>query len=560
MSAAIDEDLQAATRWQLGRAEQAREDPVKFYDFVMREERTGRSLRIAPHQKVLIEFIQAHKRCVVRAPVGFGKSYITAALTLYKLGHNPSERGANISSTVTAAQKPVGMVRRYIEESAELRLVFPHLRRSGRRGEPWTQTKITVARDVIMRDPSLVAVGDNGKIPGSRLSWVIPDDLLNMDNTLDEAQRLRVRNWLGTSVLDRFDPDGGHCPFINTPWFPDDLTFQLEKSPDKGGLGWASITMDAHGDIVIRNTEWDSDDIRPAMTDDPERVRHRLVAHDDPAYARMSGVQIPRNLVSWIDEHDAVPLWPEVFGWDVLNAKTNPDKAGGMAMTPIEYARAYRCRVRDNATAAVKIEWIELCKANARKAGVRLVEQWDGAFPAFTGVDPAFGQGARHDKTAIFTFAVLPGGVKRILDVQIGRWAGGEVVTRILKTAERFNSIVCVEGNAAQGLIRQWAQERNVSAPVRTMNTGRNKMDPRFGVQSLFIEIENGAWLIPNDDRGHCSPMVQELVSSLLEYDADRHTADVIMAMWIAREYARRIGALRGDPPGGKGLSGIGAR
>ena len=100
-------------------AARARTDPVALYGFVMREEKTRRRIKAAPHQKVIIEFIMAHPRCVVRAPVGFGKSYCCAAITLFLLGENPGERCAMISSTVGNAQKPVGMVRRYIARGLE---------------------------------------------------------------------------------------------------------------------------------------------------------------------------------------------------------------------------------------------------------------------------------------------------------------------------------------------------------------------------------------------------------------------------------------------------------
>lgn len=536
-------------------AARARIDPVKLYGFVMREEKTRRRITAAPHQKVIIEFIMAHPRCVVRAPVGFGKSYCCAAITLFLLGENPGERCAMISSTVGNAQKPVGMVRRYIEESQELALVFPALTRSRRRGEPWTQTRITVAREHIMRDPSLEAIGDQGTLAGGRKSWVLSDDLLFEGNTFEPGARKKTSRWFGSSVIDRMDNDEevlkrpSRLAFINTPWNPEDYTYELEAKPDapRPGLGYPSLTMDAHGDVIIRNTDWDTDDLRPAKTEDPEGVRHRLVAHDSPVYARLAGLD--PGVGGWVDERDEVPLWPEAYPWRALEAKRRD--------MPIQmYNRAFRCRVRDDGTAAVKTEWIEASKKKARELGHdQLVSQWAGG-ATFTGVDPAFGLKSRHDKTAIFTFALLPGGLRRILEVQVGRWPGPEMVSRILDAAKRYGSIVCVEGNAAQRLIRQWALERNVAAPVRTMNTGRNKTDPHFGVQSIFLEVENGAWLIPSDARGGCPPGVQEWVDDMLYYDPEKHTGDALMASWIAREHARKT---MGKHAGGAALGGAAA-
>ena len=52
------------------------------------------------------------------------------------------------------AMKPLGMVKDYIESSPHLRLVFPHLRRSPRRADPWMMTEFTVDRPMGIRDPS----------------------------------------------------------------------------------------------------------------------------------------------------------------------------------------------------------------------------------------------------------------------------------------------------------------------------------------------------------------------------------------------------------------------
>jgi hypothetical protein len=85
--------------------------------------------------------------------------------------------------------------------------------------------------------------------------------------------------------------------------------------------------------------------------------------------------------------------------------------------------------------------------------------------------------------------------------------------------------------------------------PVRAHVTGSNKTHQAFGVESLFYEMDNGAWLIPNDPQGRMAPPVQRFVESCLTYQPPpAHTPDVLIAAWLAREQLRE---LTGDGKGG---------
>ena len=94
----------------------------------------------------------------------------------------------------------------------------------------------------------------------------------------------------------------------------------------------------------------------------------------------------------------------------------------------------------------------------------------------------------------------------------------------------------------------------NKSLPVRGMPTGKNKHHKQHGVESIFIEIENTTWLIPNMPDGSVVEEVQRLIDSMLYYDPKKHQGDELMSMWLAREQARDMGLLRrkpGDRPKG---------
>lgn len=573
MAAAVAEDfdltedeVQAAMRMLAGLAVEAAGDPATFFEFVMREETTRKRLSIVPHQELILAFVLAHPKCVVRAPVGFSKTYLMTALTLFFLGEDCTQRGVVVSSVQGQSKKIVGAARTYIEASDELALVFPELLPTKRSQEAWTQVAITIDRPFGIRDPSLVAVGIGGKLPGARISWALADDLLNAENTASEEGRLRTKTWVTSSLLDRLDAVDARIVFCNVPWVaktsPEmvgDITYELEAEP----FAWPTLTLDAFGDVDIRNTDWDSSLIRPASGSNPDGIRHRLTAHDEPKYAKYAGEEA---VPGWTDAEDQVPLWPEKFPVQVLD---------GMRKTlgPIDFMRAVRCKPRTAITSAERTMWIARCKGAAVQAGRhRIIDRLEPGPTRVTAIDPAFGKKKRSTRTSILTFEVLATGERVVLENQVGRWQGPQIADRVISAVTRFGSIAVVEGNAAQKWMKDIVRLKNRSIPIQTAVTGSNKNDPRFGVQSIFIELEQALWLLPNnggfDQHGNvivgaCPEGIQDLVSDLLEYDENEHTGDSLMALWIGREYARRLGLLRPneqDPGLGDLAALIGAR
>jgi hypothetical protein len=511
------EELDLATASVLWHAEKASTDAKEFFAFVMRQEHTGATVECAPHQRVLLDFVTAHPMCVIRMPVGTSKTFCMAAITLHLLGQDVSSRGAIVSATQAQAMKPLSMVRDTIETSDALRLVFPNLRRSTRKTDSWTITEITVARPPGIRDPSLLAVGIDGALSGARLSWCVVDDILDRENTATPAGLQKVHEWFDSTVLSRLDPDGGRCVVTNTPWNPDDLTYRLEAA------GWPTLSMDVAGNLKITNApDFDTDDIVPSAR---EGEVYRLAQHDEP-----------RNASGEVYE-ESVPLWPTRYSWEQIEALRTKH-------LPHRFNQLYFCICRADDTARCKTDWIDRCKAHGR--GITLVTEYNGANTTFTGVDLAVGKGASYDATAFFTFEHLPDGKRKILDVEFGQWDAPTIVSKLIDKAQRYKSIVRVENNAAQDYIRQFARAQNASVPIRAHATGRGKAHPEYGVEGLFIELQNGAWIIPCDIHGRCHPAVQQWVNDCLYYQPDAHTGDVLMAAYLAREQAREFGMAAG--------------
>jgi hypothetical protein len=519
------EPAQLAVRGLMRRAEESRTDPAKFYGFVIRHETTKKTLTPAPHQLVMFDFVGEHDMCIIRLPIGCGKTFGMTALALWHLGQDQTQRGAIISKTQGQAAKPLHMVSDYIIEpdlAAALTLVFPWLQRSTRPNDTWTQTAITIDRPPGIRDPSLIAAGMDGSIGGSRLSYLVGDDILDADNTLTEQARDKTHQHFESRVLSRMDPQGSRVAVCNTPWHLDDMTYRLEAA------GWPSLTMDIYGNVQLKNVDdaWVKQcaHLRPStkIVD-----TYRLVLHDP-------------------DPDESTPLWPERYTAQRIAELRSK-------MLPHEFARLFLCKPFDETKARCQREWIEACKDRGR--GQTLVSSYHGSNPVYTGVDLGVGQGKRHDKSCIFTFEKLPDNSRRLLSIVSGRWSGPEIADRLIDTHDSYQSIIAVESNAAQDFVRQFAQAKRPDLRVRAHTTQKvTKHNIDFGIESIFTELKLAQWIIPCDRSGNCHAEVQGWIDECLYYQPPpAHTGDRLMACWIARETARRGGGGRDPRP----LSGL---
>ncbi len=93
-------------------------------------------------------------------------------------------------------------------------------------------------------------------------------------------------------------------------------------------------------------------------------------------------------------------------------------------------------------------------------------------------------------------------------------------------------------GVLSQDFILQFLRSSS-AIPVKPFTTGRNKVHPEFGVESIAAEMAAGKWVIPNRD-GRMHSEVEALVNEMLYYDPKSHTGDRLMALWFAREAARQ--------------------
>ncbi len=192
------------------------------------------------------------------------------------------------------------------------------------------------------------------------------------------------------------------------------------------------------------------------------------------------------------------------------------------------------------------MDWVEMCKALGREMGVKSMQhdfKKDGCL-CFTGLDLAVSPEDSADDVAFFTFAVLPSGHRLILDIHVGKIPGPAILDYIDDLVRRYDTTVRVENNGAQDFVLQFMRERSASAPIKAHTTGRAKAHPEHGVPGIFVDMNNGAWIIPND-RGTVHPNIQRWIDGCIYYVPSHHTDDTLMACYFAREQAKEWGQLK---------------
>lgn len=508
------------------KAAEARESIPKFIEFAMRDyTKPSVRIKLAPHQYLGLEFLEAHHRALLLWPPGASKTFLLAARHLWEIGHDPTHRVAVISATMEQASRVLNVFRRAIEENPFVRLVFPKLRR--KEGDKWTSTDLVIERPAGIADATIMAFGlDTDRPLGKRLSRLIVDDAVTWANTRTKEAREQAKNRMELVGFSRLD-EGGRAVFANNPWHPQDMVHLLKEE------GWPMLRYDAYGDIEIQDDrsrivlgfpEWDSDLVRRKFPNDNKICR--LVAHDpDPTNEKL--------------------LWPEKFSHAYLNEKK--------ANAPGTFDQMFRSIVRDDETALCKREYIEKCKKNALENGfTTLVSKYNKTDELiFTGVDLAFGQGDEHDDNAIVTIAVMPRlkNMRVLLNMQVGKWASPETLKRIEQVNRDFHpDVIMVENNGAQRMLRQFGLQKDLGLPLRPYTTTAMKAHPDFGIPNIFWEFDNGAWALPCNQRGEVHPLVQRLIDSCLYYVGTKHVDDPLMGLFFAFEQARKFTSY-GDPP-----------
>jgi hypothetical protein len=315
------------------------------------------------------------------------------------------------------------------------------------------------------------------------------------------------------------------------------LGTRLERAVFDDVLDWGNSRTPAQRDGVA---DWFTSMLGGRMT---AKGRMEFIGnawHPDDLMHKLAGNPVWKAYRFPVTDPDGRPRWPERWPLQRIIEWT---REHGSA----EAARQLHCQARDDESARFKRAWIEECLKIGDGRGMpwKLMAVPMG-YRTFTGVDLGTDEKAKSDLSCLFTICVHPSGQREVLCVESGRWAGPEIIRRIIDTHRRYKSIIAVESNAAQKFITQFTKESAPDVPVRNFFTGANKADPAFGIESLAVEFERGQWIIPSRGGRPLTKEVDAWIRGMLHYSPTAHTPDELMAAWIAREASsHRIGRVQ---------------
>jgi hypothetical protein len=227
---ATPEILAAFTDLQSLHIECARSDPAAFAAFILKDEETNRPIKMEPMHEEWHELISGHPRVVIFGAIESGKTQqISVARVIWELGRNPELRVLVLSNTDGMAQKICRLIAKYIDTDPDVRAVFPHLQPDKKAG--WTSHTLFVKRAGMQKDPSVQSAGVHANIMGSRIDFLVMDDILDYENTHSEHQRKDLDAWIKSSVNGRLTADA-RMVAVGNPWHVQDLLHQMARNPD----------------------------------------------------------------------------------------------------------------------------------------------------------------------------------------------------------------------------------------------------------------------------------------------------------------------------------------
>lgn len=525
-----DAELQAffdnAALMRESRVAMARENFDEFAEFVLRDEQSGETIEQAWLHEMWTYARTRHKRALFISHVEAGKSaQFSVGLPIHEIGLNVQTRIRVGSRTHKQAMDNVRLGAGYIERSPEYREVFPHVIP----GRKWSEAGYHVERPVAMRHASLAALGMLGAVSGERIDGFIGDDLLDSTNTRTKIRRDEAEAWFFSEIYSRLDVDA-FAYFVGNAWDPDDLYHRLEKR------GWPTFRFP----VVVTPEllkQW------PTIALPPEQGGFGLKL-GDPTWTKR---------------------WPK-----------SRIKEQRKVLPPVEFDRSLMCLARSDADARFKRAWIKKALEKGSDLPVCHTREeflaWDegpdtynegledeeraagnlvrmsldprknqGGFRFYNGVDLSTGES--DDDSSIATIAVAVDTGKRfLLNLEAGKWQIDEIIRRIKDIDKRYGALFMIENNSVQQWLLQ-ALKMGTAIPAVPFTTGKQKADPRTGVEVLAAELFNEKWIFPSIDGEGATEDIQELCADMLQFNPHPrvHTGDRLMSLWFAQVLASRM-------------------
>lgn len=482
---------------------------------------------------------ELNKKIIITYPRGHGKStHLSVAYPLWRIARDHNLRILLISSTEAVSKSFMTEIIGHIENNVKYQMfarycdpmligVVPKMKNYAKMRDNWSGDSIVIARDQLnLKDPTINAVGLLGSILSKRADLIICDDIVNQENSATEAQRLKVIDWIDTTVRPVLLPTGRFMYLGNT-WHMDDYVARTLKNPQF--------------DYRKRMKAIVSDSIHPELWDQWAQIHTNEELTIEDRLIKSQEFYLINQLA--MDEGVKV-LWPSrySYGWLFLERLSNP----------YAFARMYQCDPSDRPDQKFKDAWIEAACKKGAKLRLQKAARENLVMDITTeGLDLAISEKEQSDDTALLILDLVKWsnieGIKVgdiiIRDIERGKFSPNTVKEMVKSDYDLVQPHgIRVETVGYQEAIQKDLDEMGV--PVRGYKTGGEKRDPYIGINSMAIYAELGKLVLPYDQSDpRTIRVVSQLINEMRAFP-DGHTGDSLMAFWFAFSEMRD---LRGD-------------
>ena len=274
-----------AEAMRLAQIRTAQRDPLAFFEYAFRDDRTWEPLETQWYQEEWGHALDTGTRVVIIAPRNHGKTTFLVARAIWELGRDPDLRIKIVCASDAKAMERLWEIVQHLRNNPRVREVFPHLEPA--EDAEWSKHKITVKRTARHRDASVEALGILSTVTGARCDLLIADDVVDQRNALlMPALRAAVKSaWLNDWSL-TLEP-GARVWYLATPWHRDDLTAALQVNP-----AYTTIRYAVGADFgSLWPTKW------------PEaRLRELILELGSPSFARAFRCEVTDEAGSLVRE------------------------------------------------------------------------------------------------------------------------------------------------------------------------------------------------------------------------------------------------------------------
>ena len=215
---------------QAARQELASRELVPYVEFVHKPA-LSTARHMAEWADIFMHPSKTKPHTLIIAPPGSSKtSWSSKFLPCFLIGQNPGLHVGVVTSTAKRAWKLSLACRDTVTEVPEYQQVFPHVRPNKAKG--WARDQWFVERpQKDDPDPTMTSCGLFGDILGSRLDFLIFDDIFDEETIGSDTLRERGRKWVRNTAMTRLDPSKGRAVAILTRWsgVTEDLVAEFEK-------------------------------------------------------------------------------------------------------------------------------------------------------------------------------------------------------------------------------------------------------------------------------------------------------------------------------------------